>query len=397
MKKLLHPDLLFASLLVAGVIFLLSFLPDVSRQFNILGQALADIDLTDIVYSKLELTHSSDTNIVIINEGNAGRKLIGSHLKKIADKKPKAIGVDFYFPNEKPAEDSLLNLVLKENSNIVLGSFFINKDMESPSLVNFDTLIRSAPKLSTKNDLHGFMNLMSDKSFKTIRTFQPFVSYKDSVYSSFAVGAVRLYDSLSINKLRQRNKKEEIIAFKGSIRKFQVIDREELENDSNAIDNIKGKLVLYGFLGANIFDSMNCEDKFFTPMNESYVGRTLPDMYGIVIHANIAAMILEGEYIESVPDYLFWIFLFWVIYLNIAFFEFIKVKLPKLYGGELKIFVFVEVAILLYFIVWLFENYAIKINGAALVVALLVAPDVSEIYFSSVKNYILLLYKKVRK
>ena len=120
-------------------------------------------------------------------------------------------------------------------------------------------------------------------------------------------------------------------------------------------------------------------------------------MYGITIHANIAASILEGEYIHTAPDSIIKVLIFLIIYLNIAFFEFIKDRVPWLYGGEMKIFVLVEVVFVLYIVVWLFAQFLIKINVSTLLIGLLIAPDVSEIYSSSVKNYLLLFIKRFKK
>jgi len=398
MKRLFNLDLVAATLLVAGIVLILAILPDINKPFNILSQALSDIDITDINYSKVKMNIQPDTNIFIINAGDAKRGEMASHIKKILKFNPKVLGVDFYFTKEKsPKDDSLLNDVVSKSTNVVMASFFRDTSLNSPSLLNPDTLITSLKKFGTKNNCFGYVNLQSDKSYRTIRTFQPSIKYKDSTYLSFAAMVTGMFDSLALKRLFDRQNDIETISFNGNINKFQVIDVRELETDSTILENIRGKIVLYGFLGRSIFDSTNCEDKFFTPFNEYYIGRTFPDMYGIVIHANIIATILEGDYIHTPGVVNILIILFILIYLNIALFEYIKVKIPWLYGGEMKILVLIELVILLYIAVWLFAKFAIKLNIAMLLVSLLIAPDISEIYFSSVKNYFSLLYKRFKK
>ena len=64
---------------------------------------------------------------------------------------------------------------------------------------------------------------------------------------------------------------------------------------------IKDKIVLLGFMGINLNDK-TFEDIFFTPLNERYAGKSFPDMYGVVIQANIISMILNKKYINTMPQ-----------------------------------------------------------------------------------------------
>jgi CHASE2 domain-containing sensor protein len=61
-----------------------------------------------------------------------------------------------------------------------------------------------------------------------------------------------------------------------------------------------------GFLGEIIGDYVP-GDIFFTPLNKKIIGRSLPDMYGVVVHANIIKMILDKEFIyhSKTADFLF--------------------------------------------------------------------------------------------
>ncbi len=66
--------------------------------------------------------------------------------------------------------------------------------------------------------------------------------------------------------------------------------------DSSALN---GKIVLFAY--ATPFNPMDIEDKKFTPMNEKYAGKSIPDMNGIIVHANIISMVMEDNFIKKVP------------------------------------------------------------------------------------------------
>jgi hypothetical protein len=128
-------------------------------------------------------------------------------------------------------------------------------------------------------------------------------------------------------------------------------------------------------------------------MNEKYFGRSLPDMYGLAIHANIIYMILNSSYINTMADWLVWSLSFLILFLNITAYEIIKIKLPKFYGGEIKIIVLFELIIIIIMTILLFKNYYYKINITLVFFALLIGPDISEMYFSSIIS----LFDKITK
>ena len=86
-----------------------------------------------------------------------------------------------------------------------------------------------------------------------------------------------------------------------------------------AVDQVKDKIVLIGFLG--LPSKRNTvqldEDKLFTPLNPRLSGRSYPDMYGTVIHANILRMALEDDYIRVIPSWLTAILSFLLIWLTL--------------------------------------------------------------------------------
>ncbi|NJM93588.1 MAG: CHASE2 domain-containing protein [Cytophagales bacterium] len=59
--------------------------------------------------------------------------------------------------------------------------------------------------------------------------------------------------------------------------------------------------MIFGYLGES-FNDVSWEDKFYTPLNKTYAGKANPDMYGVVIHANIVSMILNHDYVYTMAE-----------------------------------------------------------------------------------------------
>ena len=76
---------------------------------------------------------------------------------------------------------------------------------------------------------------------------------------------------------------------------FYAVDVGQLERGEVLGDVFKNSIVMMGFLGKYMGDPV-WEDKFFTPLNKKVAGRANPDMFGLVVHANVVAMILNQDY-----------------------------------------------------------------------------------------------------
>lgn len=83
------------------------------------------------------------------------------------------------------------------------------------------------------------------------------------------------------------------------------------------VTQLKNKIVLLGYLGipSQRADMRLDEDKLFTPLNARLSGRSYPDMYGLVIHANILRMALEKDHIKVIPKWVTGLLSFFIIWL----------------------------------------------------------------------------------
>ena len=161
-----------------------------------------------------------------------------------------------------------------------------------------------------------------------------------------------------------------------------------LTNFSLAEQNpeVKDKIVLFGFLGSTLDDTRTFEDKYFTPLNVKYAGRANPDMYGVVVHANIISMILNRDYIDSMTEFSAWLFAIIVCMLNVMIFQIVYRRLPRWYDGITKLLQLLEAFILLAVIVLGFHIFSIKLNLTYGIFAIVLAGDSLEVYNGVLKN-----------
>src|SRR5690606_6623154 len=152
----------------------------------------------------------------------------------------------------------------------------------------------------------------------------------------FGVKLAMAYDSASAREFLAREKEEEVINFRGNVEaqnvklrnvstdistteftnRFTVIDVNQVFNHEFLPSAIEGKIVILGYLGS-YFGDPSWNDKFFTPLNKKVAGRANPDMFGVVIHANIVSMILDGDFVDELEDWKEYIIAFILCFLNV--------------------------------------------------------------------------------
>jgi hypothetical protein len=85
-------------------------------------------------------------------------------------------------------------------------------------------------------------------------------------------------------------------------------------------------------------------------------------MFGVVVHANIVAMILNEDYINETPAWLQVIIAICVCFGNVLLFFTIDRKFPYLYDGLSVIIQVIEIVIVSLFIVYFFSAFSIKLE-----------------------------------
>ncbi len=256
----------------------------------------------------------------------------------------------------------------------------------------YDSLITSINKFSihTKN---GFANLPDDASgsFRTIRNFMPSAIYGEKEVYSFAVNVARIYDKNSSNEFLDRKNEYEMINYRGNYNKFYYLDAMDLFDETRDFGFIRNKIVLMGYMGTDL-NTFTVDDAFFTPLNEKYAGRSFPDMYGIVIHANIISMILADNYIGELPFFVSVIVAIIICYLNALVLVYMKKHHSPWYSGFNKAFIFLQTVGNLFFGVWLFSSFNYRINLTLAIAVIVLVPSFIDLYY----NYLERLYLKIK-
>ena len=375
--KLLFKRDVFLILLMAYIIYwLLSTIPFSVGKLNPFNNAISDFDLTDICFSKYHKSKTAgfDKRIVIVDIGHENREQMAAMIRVLESFKPKVIGVDVLYEGKvDPYMDSILAEQVSKEKNIVLGS---QLNMAGN---NFEEM---AGPFASKDSLHGFVNMVGE-NIGTIRYFSPKEKEGKRIFYNFNSLVAKEYDSLSFKRLIARNQQTEIINYKRRDADFLIVNYEDLLNGKVNGDFFRDKIVLMGYMNSGPFDF---EDKLFTPCNEKYAGKTMPDMNGVVVHANIILTILDHDYINRINPWLSWFLIVLVSWLHIAFFT----REELISGGPMhhaivKSLQFISIIILVYIHIVLFDRFDLRIDSATLVVILAIDVDVIIFYTALAK------------
>ncbi len=369
-------------------IFGMSIIPIDFDFLNPLSKAFSDFEFSDIVFSKLR-NHDDiplDTNIVIVNIGFLSRNEISKRLNILEKFNPKVIGIDIFFENfDGSKNDNYLVKSLNNGKNIVLANALIKKNNTSDM---YDS-IKTSNKVFLRNATQGYANLITDESkgFMTVRSFMPRYVIMSDTINAFAVQCIKLFDVGKYNDFLKRNNTEERINYERNVyyNNYMRIDIDQLDSsiDKSMIEN---KIVLVGFLGINFNDSLFINDKFFTPMNQRYAGKTFPDMYGVIIHANIISMILSSNFINSMPYITNIILSMTICLLNILFLSWVSKISSNWYDEIASIITIIEILFILYLSIFIFNVFNYQFDTTIIILSLILVPNSINTYNELIKK-----------
>ena len=390
-------DYVFCTLFIYLFIAFLTWVPAKFEFLSPLEEALEDFKITDLAFSQLNYAAGvpADTNLVLVNIGKLNRRGITAQLQRINEAEPAVVAIDAFFRFPKQAgEDSLLTRTFRDTKNLVLVSK-VNSYNQQTHL--FDTLETSAPWL-TRYAVTGFSNFITEGSgqekYRTCRSFPTIAGMSNQKQEvAFPLQVVRYYDPEAADYFLKVADQTEDINFKRTQGKYFSLDAMQVLNPDIDISFLKGKIVLMGYMGES-FGSRSWEDKFYTPLNEKYAGKTIPDMFGVVAHANIISMILEKDYIDEPPPWFTFLLGVVLCYINVVFFYRIHNKLPTWYDAVTKTIQLVETVLIIFIILYLFSEMRIKIDFELGLIAMLLSGDLLEVYAGGLKN---IYYKLIGK
>jgi CHASE2 domain-containing sensor protein len=395
--------------------------------FDPISQALQDFELTDYAFSKLRPDPTVDERIIIVNLAPSRREM-AQQLQVISQYKPKVIGIDSYFDCEGNLRDSincpqlkdtlgnlLLSSAIADAGNVVLVSKLLQKRKTADAAIidQYDSIEYSDPIFKDNARRNCFANLVTDAVYqedvKLCRVFIPKVVVDKKDEYAFAVGMAMEYDSVKTKEFLSRNNEEEIVNYRGNVEiqdvrlrslknkdlgttnfngMFYAVDWDKLLAGEVAADLFKDRIVILGFMG-DYFGDPSWNDKYFTPLNKKVAGRANPDMFGVVVHANILAMILNEDYVNQLADWQKYFIAFLVCLLTAALFIFIDRKLPAWFDALSVIIQILQILAFSLLMVEVFANFSFKLDlTITLAVSALVGPcyDIFKSFQNEINN-----------
>ncbi|MBK9247029.1 MAG: CHASE2 domain-containing protein [Ignavibacteria bacterium] len=379
MKFLWNKSCFFATIFVFLIIAGISSITLNIQFLDPFGKALSDFKLTDIVFSKLRPEQPIDTNIVLINTGEYPKKKIAEMILAIAPHHPKVIGIDhFLLLNSKdPESDSMVVKALSLAGNVTLVSKLIGW---SESRNRWDSLAFS-PDVFSRYTNSGFANVIT-QDFRTVRIVTPIESVGNAHEVSFPVKVAQVFDSNAVKNFLARKNKSEVINYRGNWNYFLAADTDIDTYSPEELEFLRGKIVLFGYLGRYLGDTLSLEDKFFTPMNPQYAGHTDRDMYGLVIHANVISMILHRSFITELPRWISILLAIIICYGNMLVFNRIFEKYPTYFELISAVILLAEPIALLVAMISLFLYFNLSIDLTVAVLATFLSANSLEIYLN---------------
>lgn len=368
-RYLFKRDTILATISVFLVIALLGLLPLNTGILNPFKTALKDLDFNDISYAVLNKNASTpiDNRIIIVNIGNADRLGLSVMIEKLRMAKPKVIALDISFDGAKdPQNDSILRGIISSTPNLILASKIEWTNKTNPEYTGY--FGNSAPN-------RGYVNLIGEDG-GTIRNFSPFEKIEGKTFNSFTAAIVSKVDNTAFEKLRQRKKEYEVIHYTRKLEQYMLIEGNDVLDENIAPELLQDKIVLMGYINP---DPFNVEDKHFTPLNKQFAGKSTPDMNGIVIHANIISMILDGKYIRDIPGWLFWIITILIAWLHVALFMRYYIEEHIWFHLVAKLAQIFFAILSVYIGIMFFDWFSVKIDTKISLIVIILAIDI--IYF----------------
>ena len=388
--------IILISVLIVLASHSLTWLAGKINVLDALEHSILDFDFTDIYYSSgFSKPHALDSKIVLVNIGDLPREEIVKQIEIINTYNPKILAVHVFFNNSNDSIDFFsLQEALKETNNIVLLNL-LQPDRQEPP---FDSLMYSGNGKLSERASFGYENLnipTDDPGGGTVRSFVSRANVGGEMYYPFAAVIAKQVDSKSFEKYVKRNNSEEIINFVGHryspseednelLRHFTSFDTYNILNEEFTEDLIKDKIVIMGYLGKDLFDQSPFK-KSYTPLNPRYLGRSLPDMYALEIHANILNMILTGQYIDHYV-YLERLLDIIILILIVWFCHYLYNMSEENYPVTSKVAAFICINVMVVVPLVVFHFYAVKIDLRYGIFYLIFAPDLFEVLYPKIKR-----------
>lgn len=346
--------------------------------------ALSGFEFEDFAFSTRKTNNERDENVVLVNIGQLGRAGIAQQIDILNRYKPKVMGVGVIF-NCEGFYDTL------NCPQLLVDSLVDSVEISDPIFSDFSQ--------NGFGDLLTSAKIQSDA--KDCRSFKPIVELNGKEVRAFAVEICRMADSVKTNRFLMRGNKEEVINYKGNIsvkgapfksesEYFETLEYDDVLHGRFDTTLVRGKVVILGYFGDYLFDNRS-EEMFYSPLNRVVLGKSLPDMYGMVVHANIVSMILREDYINRISLFNAWFLSIIIVFLNALFFVWLHKRNTIWYEALTLLIPAIQIIMFAYLRHLLFQhfNYVLDLSAATV---LLVSVSLSAgLYFGPLQ----LVMKKI--
>ena len=292
-------------------------------------------------------------------------------IQSVLAQQPKVVGVDMIFKDmREPYSDSLLMATLSDPR--IVGSFIVEKP----------EYIYSNPYFHLKYQTSGFVNLNFDSGNTVIRSFAgTTLDIQDEPVYSFSSQIAKM--AMGEQLWQERNYGQVLLgetplSYYGNTDKFLTLGFDEFITLDNT-ELLKDKVVLLGYLGVPTGNPYDVEDKHFTPLNEVTAGKSIPDMYGVLVHANIIHMLLNNKVMTRVANWVVGVLSFLLTFLMIMYFMWEGKKDKISFRTKRKIVQFIFTMVVTFFALWLFKQGVI-LNAVPLIGLPLLASSYMKYY-----------------
>ncbi len=381
---------------VIVVVIIIEFFP---QYFNLdfmnpIQNSMDNFNLTDMVFSSLRDQHKiqKDTNIVIVNIGTLNRSGIARELEIINSYEPKVIGIDSFFKNRKSdsLDIPLITAFSKVKHLVIAEKIVYNNEKKI-----FDSVITSHPDFA-QFAVGGYANFTMDKKeFMTVRNIPPKEPVNGVIKLFFPIQIAMIFDSVKAKKCINRDNKNEIVDFARNIDKYTVLDVNDIFNRQDSLHFIKGKIVLMGFLGPDI-KTLVSEDNFYTPLNRLFLGKSFPDMYGLIVHANVISMILNESYFDKMPERITKVLEIILLSIIIISLHYLRVKRFDLYEPLSIISTLGLLLVVFAFLIFMFNKFNYYIGTSYMLWGIVLIVPVYEGYHDSIKPLTLNFISRIK-
>lgn len=364
--------------LVFGMLYLGTSFKINLKAINPLTKSLTDYEITDIVFSKFRDQSHIDLSqeIIIVNTGRPDRSKILEALKRLDNYNAKAIGIDLVFStyDDSPLDQDLASQI-QSMPNIVLASILGDYNNEEEV---FDPVQGCAPEIC-KGVSTGYINFVA-KPQHTIRLFSTNENTTTGNEFAFAVQILEKSFPERTKELLQKDNSLERINYKGNLDSYLFYEIDQLLTDKEGIEDVfRDKIVLMGYAGEGQ-DELSSRDKFYTPLNDRIAAKSLPDMFGLVIHANIVSMLYAQEFITEMPKWFNRILEILIVMMSVALFRMDFISFQQVYWILIRILQVVMFVFLFYLVAGVFYFFDTRLNLNIGIIGALVAWDVVDLY-----------------